>query len=127
MAHKVEPFGVGILRPFRRTPRNDFANGGGQALLASNVGQVLGTEQGELRWDPLFGVRLQTMRQRLNTEASQELARVSIQSALNRYEPRVAVSDVLVEPIKNGTENLLDLSVIWATGDGSFTGVRVQG
>jgi phage baseplate assembly protein W len=127
MATKVEPFGVGIIRPFRRTPRNDFANGGGQELLASNVGQVLGTEPGELRWDTGFGVRLQSMRQRLNSDASQDLARVSVQSALNRYEPRVNVSDVVIEPLKKGTENLLDVSIIWAAGTGQFSGVRLIG
>ena len=38
-----EFLGFGLLRPFRRDRKADFAAAGGEALLRSAVGQILGT------------------------------------------------------------------------------------
>ena len=37
------PFGFGLLRPFQRDRRSDFAAAGGERVVRSAVGQVLGT------------------------------------------------------------------------------------
>ncbi len=36
--------GVGLLRPFQRDRKNDFAKGSGAALISSRIGQILGTK-----------------------------------------------------------------------------------
>src|ERR1044072_5522330 len=53
--------GYGLITPFRRDLKNDFANAGGVELVKSCVSQILGTRaasdyvQGELPWRPRFG------------------------------------------------------------------------
>jgi phage baseplate assembly protein W len=126
MAVKVEPFGVGVLRPFRRTPQGKINIGGGQALLASNVGQVLGTNPGEVRWRPSFGVNLTNLRQRANTLAAPDLARVSIGSAIGRWVKKVQLTEVVIEPITFGSQNRLDVTVLWTASEGKVSGVKVS-
>lgn len=124
---KVEPFGVGPLRPFRRTPNDDFASGGGQELLTGNVGQILGISPGEIRWRPSMCTNLTNLRQRLRSAAAADLARVSVESSLRRWEPMAKVSDVILEPVTPTTQNEIDLTVIWEAGENKVSGVRVQG
>ena len=126
MASNFQPYGIGIVRPFARTPQGDFASDGGQALLASNVGQILGTIPGELRWAPSFGTNLANLRQRLNTGALGDLARVSVESSIRRWEPRVNLTDVTVDPLILGKTNEIDLAVYWSAGEGRVSGVRLS-
>ena len=52
----IEFLGNGLLRPFRRDQKADFAAAGGEEVIKSAVGQVLGTmgssdfTQGEVAW-----------------------------------------------------------------------------
>lgn len=88
-------FGRGILRPFERDQKNDFANAEGAALLASNCGQVLQTRKGEVRWRTEFGSRLNLLRHRNQTmPVFDELAKVYATEALSRWEKRVRVTSV---------------------------------
>lgn len=99
--------GKGLLRPFIRDQKSDFATGDGLALLESCIGQTLGTKgqsvhgPGELPWRTDFGSRLHLMRHRNNTAALQAFASVAVQEALDAWEPRVRVTDVKVLPTAN--------------------------
>lgn len=88
----------GLLRPFRRDQKNDFANGAGRELFQSRVGQILGTKctsavgPGELRWRPEFGSRLHLLRHKKITPINRELARFYAQEAIGRWDSRVVVT-----------------------------------
>lgn len=96
----------GLLRPFRRDQKSDFANGAGRDLLESNAGQVLGTRcggsgrAGELPWRSAFGSRLHLLRHASINARTRELARVYAGDALRRWEPRLAIThcEVLKDP-----------------------------
>lgn len=103
-----EFLGFGLLRPFRRDLKSDFASAGGESLLRSAVGQVLGTmaqsdvTHGELPWRTEFGSRLHLLRHRKNDAVLQELARAYVVEALKRWEPRISVTSV------SATKEVLD-------------------
>jgi phage baseplate assembly protein W len=92
--------GFGLTRPFQRDLRSDFAAAGGEQLVRSAVGQILGTvgssdfTQGEMPWRTDFGSMLHVLRHQRNDTLLQELARVYVVDALKRWEPRVVVTSV---------------------------------
>lgn len=89
--------GFGLIRPFRRDLKNDFASAGGERLVRSSVGQILGTKAqgerafGELPWRPDFGSKFYLLKFKKEPVLS-ELARVYAQESLRLWEPRVRVS-----------------------------------
>jgi uncharacterized protein len=109
----AEPFG--ILMPLRRDRQRDFAAAGGEALVRAAVQQILGTigasdfTQGELPWRTTFGSLLFLLRNQKNDLALQELARVYVQEALARWEPRVVVTDLRAERHDEGEGTALIL------------------
>jgi phage baseplate assembly protein W len=109
--------GVGILRPFRRDQKADFAAAGGEEVIKSAVGQVLGTKsssdftQGELLWRTDFGSLLHLLLHQKNDRVLQELARVYVVDALKRWEPRVQVNSVAASRETLDGENVLTLRV----------------
>src|SRR5512142_1287400 len=94
---------AGLLAPFRRDKKRDFASGSSEALLASRVRQALLTEgatprsSGELPWRTSFGAGLALLRHQRNDAAVKELARVYVRDALRRWVPRAKVLSVEVE------------------------------
>ena len=110
------PLGCGIVRPFRRTARGDFANDCGEILVRSDLGQLLGIVLGEVPWRTGLGTRIYQLRHRANTQALGELARVEIEEAIRKYEPRVALLDVSADPIQVGTENRIELRIRYRIG-----------
>jgi hypothetical protein len=108
-----EFLGFGLLRPFRRDRKADFAAAGGEALIRSAVGQILGTmassdfTQGELPWRTEFGSLLHLLRHQKNDAVLQELARVHVADALKRWEPRVQLTSVQVTRERDRGENVL--------------------
>jgi len=92
--------GFGLVRPFRRDLKSDFASAGGEALVKSAVGQILGTmassdfTEGELPWRTEFGSLLHLLRHQPNSDLLGELARVYVVDALGRWEPRIHVTAV---------------------------------
>lgn len=94
--------GFGLLRPFQRDQKNDYATDGGAPLVRSAVGQILGTRaqsggsQGEIPWRPELGSKLYILRMRKGPHQN-ELARAYAQEALRRWEPRVSVTRVITE------------------------------
>lgn len=92
--------GFGLLRPFRRDEKSDFANGGGRRLLDARIGQILGTRAdtnaapGELPWRTDFGSRLHQLRHRNNTAGLAELAQLMVEEALDRWEKNIVLTAV---------------------------------
>ncbi len=95
--------GFGLLGPFRRDRKGDWANGGGIAVVKSAIRQILGVRgannrtQGELPWRTEFGSSLPLLRHRNNDNILEDFARVFVIEALERWEPRVTVTDILTE------------------------------
>lgn len=92
----------GVLTPFRRDRKRDFASGDGEELLASKVEQLLATEgatarsSGELPWRTAFGTPLQLLRHQNNDAILAELARVYVRDALRKWLPEAEVVEVSV-------------------------------
>lgn len=111
-----DPLGCGIIRPFRRVPRGDFANDCGELLVRSDLGQLLGIILGELPWRTTLGTLIYQLRHRANTGALSELARVQIEEAIRQWEPRVRLLAVSADPIRVGTENRILLRIRYRIG-----------
>ncbi len=100
--------GTGLVTPFQRDVKNDFANDSGLNLIKSCVGQILGTRarngttKGEIEWRSDFGSLVFTMLHRKGRLLN-ELARVYVTDALAKWEPRVQVATVQLfwTPTKN--------------------------
>jgi len=94
---------TGLLTPFRRDRKRDFAASDGDDLLASKVLQVLATEgstartSGELPWRTAFGTPLHLLRHQRNDHALVELGRIYVRDALRKWLPEAAVVSVSVE------------------------------
>lgn len=113
--------GFGVMRPFRRDEKNDFAHLGGLELVKACVAQVILTRgaspdnpviQGELDWNPAFGSLLHLIRHKSGTLVRQEIARVYVVDALRRWEPRIRVKTVRVGDLPSNPNALL-LRVIY--------------
>lgn len=125
--------GFGLLRPFVRDQKNDFAAGGGVALVTACVGQVLGTRAsspgaaGELPWRPRLGTKLQRLRHKNNKPLLAELARLDVAEALRRYEPRARVRAVerTELPSRRGFGLVVVFDVVSQGGTTLATGQRV--
>lgn len=93
--------GGGLLRPFQRDQKNDFARARGNRLYASRIGQILGTEEGELDYDMAFGSRIHLLRHRgptFDQETSDALARFYVVDAVRKFERGVRITRVEVRP-----------------------------
>lgn len=92
----------GLLVPFRRDRKRDFASGTGADLLGTKVLQALMTagatprSSGELPWRTSFGAGLDLLRHQRNDVALAELARVQVRDALKRWVPEAELVEVRV-------------------------------
>jgi uncharacterized protein len=90
----------GILTPFRRDKKNDFASGIGDDLLKSQVIQVLMTEgdtpksSGELPWRTSLGSAIHLARHHNNDAVIAELVRVYARDALKKWLPNITVTGI---------------------------------
>lgn len=88
--------GYGVVRPFRRT-KNDFAATGGEALVRSAAGQILGTRasgetvEGEIPWRPEFGSKFYLLKHRKGSIV-EDLALAFAREAFQKWEPRIRVT-----------------------------------
>jgi phage gp46-like protein len=105
----------GLLTPFRRDRKRDFASGSGAELLRSKVLQALMTEgatprsSGELPWRTSFGAGLHLLRHQRNDEVLAELARVYVRDALARWVPSARL--VALQVTRDGASLVLRLRV----------------
>lgn len=117
----LRQLGFGLIRPFRRDEKNDFANAGGLDLVRACVGQILGMRgsnqrlQGELEWAPERGSLLYLLRHKGNDVVLQQLARVYVVDCLREFEPRVATRSVVVtrEVGPGGVDNILLIKLVY--------------
>lgn len=92
----------GLIAPFQRDRKNDFANATGVELISSNVQQILGTRAtsangpGELPFNPNFGSLLHLLRHQKIDVVRKQQALVYVVDALRKWEPRVIVTSVQV-------------------------------
>lgn len=113
--------GRGLIRPFRRDDKNDFANAESVELVKACVGQILGMmgsseiSQGELEWDPERGSLTYLLRHQKNDLVLQELGRVYVIDALRRWEPRLLVraASVTREKTDSGDETILLIRLLY--------------
>lgn len=95
-------YGNGVLAPFVRDGRGDFAHASDITLVRSEVRQVLGTlassaiSVGELPWRPEFGSVLPLLRFRNMDETTIELARTYVVDALKVWLRRVQILDATI-------------------------------
>lgn len=121
--------GKGLLMPFRRDGKSDFASGSGIELTRAAVALALGTtcstasSQGELPWRTEFGSVLQPLRLRSNSPALAELVRSRIVESLARWVPSVQLRAVEVRT--SGTS--LRISIRYDVLDPSGGRVLVPG
>lgn len=93
----------GLLTPFRRDRKTDFASGAGDELLRSQVVQVLmiegdtPTSSGELPWRTSLGSAIHLARHHRNDAVIAELVRVYARDALKRWLPDVTVTRIDVQ------------------------------
>jgi uncharacterized protein len=112
-----EFLGFGLLRPLRRDQKADFAAAGGEQLIRSAVGQILGTigsseaTPGELPWRTEFGSLLHRLRHQKNDSVLQELGRVYVVDALKRWDPRIVVTTVELSHETHDGKNVLAIQL----------------
>lgn len=122
--------GNGLVRPFQRDAKSDFANASGVDLVKACVGQILGMvgtspkQQGELEWDPERGSVLYLLRHQQNNLVLQELGRLYVVDALRKWEPRIRVkrAQITRDRAPNGQEVVLSIRLLYdvlATNDAS--------
>lgn len=105
--------GFGLVRPFQRDRKADFAAAGGEALVRSAVGQILGTTgsseftQGEIPWRTELGSLLRLLVHQRNDATLRELARLYVVDALKQFEPRVRVRSFRISRECDRGENIL--------------------
>ena len=123
--------GRGLVHPFRRDGRSDFAAAGGENVIKSAVRQILGTAgssdstPGEIPWRPELGSRLNLLRHQRNDVVLQELARAYVVDALKRWEPRVHVTGVHVTREQQDGENVLAIRITYDVIDRNVPGNNV--
>jgi hypothetical protein len=110
MTVNVNPFGRGIIRPFQRDGKGDFANAKGIDVLKSDIGESLGIigptadKPGELPWDGARGSRLNALRHRkVHSEMVRADAEQMTAGVLRRYYSTIRVGPVGVQSNSNGT------------------------
>lgn len=121
----LDPLGFGVSRPFKRSVGQDFETAFGVPLVNSDVGQILGTSPGELRWRPSFGTPLSRLRHQNNSPALAEITRVHVERALARWEPRIRVLGIDADPVAKGSENRIELHLSYQVGTARPQGVTV--
>jgi phage baseplate assembly protein W len=128
----ANPFlGRGLVHPFQRDRRSDFAAAERETLVRSAVGQVLATAassdftEGELPFRTEFGSLLHLLRHHRNDATLQELARVYVVDALKRWEPRVQVTRVQVTRERDRGENVLAIRLRYRIIDRNTPGNNV--
>lgn len=110
-----DPIGTGLVCPFRRDGKGDFANASGVDLLKSDIGELLGligptaTEPGEIAWDTERGANFLALKHRgLHSEMTRALADQLASGALRRFEPRVRPG---ITTVVSENENTLRVKV----------------
>lgn len=99
----ADPIGYGVVCPFRLSGNGDIAADGGQPLLASDIGQLLGilgpegVVTGEVPWRGDLGGGLHRLQHRnMHQELVRAYAEQLTAGALRRWESRVTVGPATI-------------------------------
>jgi hypothetical protein len=108
----TEAFGHGLMCPFQRDGRGDFAHEGGLPLLRSDLGELLGIlgpegdQPGELPWAMSLGARLHALKHRgMHREMVRAIAEDMTAGAVRRWyseHVRVGATDTVAEQRPEG-------------------------
>lgn len=99
--------GKGLGFPVRPDPSNGRMSAvEGMALVRQSIGQILDTEPGERIMLPAFGCGLRRYLMEPNTLTTRAAMEKDIEAALDRWEPRIQLTNVAVTPDK-------DPSLVW--------------
>lgn len=115
MTATAQLFGTGIICPFQRDQKGDFAHASGLRVLSSDIGQLLGiigpgkSQPGELPWRTDLGSRLVDLKhRRLHSEMIRAMAEQQTSGTVRRWDPRVIAGPTTVDVgDAAGNENLL--------------------
>lgn len=93
--YQIDEYGHGIICPFQRDGKGDFANSNGLKLLKSDITELIGIigptvqQPGELPWNTDIGSRVLTMKHRtVNAEIDNATAGQMVEAAVRAWEPR---------------------------------------
>ncbi|MEB3288793.1 MAG: GPW/gp25 family protein [Leptolyngbya sp.] len=111
--HETAPaahVGRGWAFPVRTTVQGGFSLSAGEQNLMESIRLLLQTRIGERVYRPEYGCRLAEMTfAPMNTDTLL-LIRLHVQEALDRWEPRIVLEQVLAEPdLENGRVNIVIL------------------
>jgi phage baseplate assembly protein W len=110
-----EELGGGLIRPFRRVG-SDFNAGFGVAVIRANIGEVFGIVPGTLPWRPELGSELHRLLHQRNTPGVRELARLYVEQALSRWEPRSRLTGIELLEKVGADDNEMVLRIACALG-----------
>lgn len=119
MTDFANEFGCGIICPFQRDGKGDFANGCGLPLLKSDIGELIGimgptaTQPGELPWNMDLGSRVFQMKHRsMNVEMTRATAADFIEGPVRRWEKRAR--PIRTEVVADFQQNKLEIRFNYA-------------
>jgi len=107
------PFGFGLQCPLRMTSSKDFATASGEALVRSDLEELVNIEPGDILWRPSLGTGLGRLRHRMNTQALADLARVQVQHAVARYDSRVRLLGVVSPPPTRDAPSRREFAIVY--------------
>jgi phage baseplate assembly protein W len=103
--------GRGISFPLRINVQGELKTDGGERNLEESIATILNTKLGERVYRPNFGCRLSDLTFAPMNPQTILLARIYVEEALNRWEPRIKVTGVYAEP--DPIRGRLDLKILY--------------
>jgi uncharacterized protein len=101
--------GRGISFPLRINIQGELKTDSGDRNLEESIATILNTKLGERVYRPNFGCRLSDLTFAPMNPQTILLARIYVEEALNKWEPRIKVTGVYAEP--DPIKGLLDLKI----------------
>jgi uncharacterized protein len=103
--------GRGLSFPLRVNVQGELKTDGGDRNLEESIATILNTKLGERVYRPNFGSRLSDLTFAPMNPQTILLARIYVEEALNRWEPRIKVTGVYAEP--DPIRGRLDLKILY--------------
>jgi uncharacterized protein len=101
--------GRGISFPLKINVQGELKTDSGDRNLEESIATILNTKLGERVYRPNFGCRLSDLTFAPMNPQTILLARIYVEEALNRWEPRIKVTGVYAEP--DPIKGRLDLKI----------------
>lgn len=103
--------GRGISFPLKINVQGELKTDSGDRNLEESIATILDTKLGERVYRPNFGCRLSDLTFAPMNPQTILLARIYVEEALNRWEPRIQVTGVYAEP--DPITGRLDLKILY--------------